>query len=354
MMMKNTFYSVLIAFALLSTAHAVENESKAQVNSSKQGTYNSNWGFYLGLGAGYSANGHKAPVEGVPSQAKILGSYLMDSADLLFDLGLGNTSHAYKTTNAKRPFEAGGAMAEFAIRSVFEGGWQAGLVLNDYFNQGKAFGSTHADAHFGGLQLLKEFNPTGDMALRVGGKLQTQLNNAGAPVNMAQVEVQIGFGANRSSTQNPAAVTQTVKAKKVETVDKKTSENATISIDSKKGSEEKIATFDVGADQLTAEDKAYLYKLGKSLKENTNQFSQLTIRGFADISGQEKMNQVLSEKRAQAVKNFFVQEVGLPASVIETKGEGEAPSATLISTDRRIEIDLHGVKDTQEIQNILR
>ncbi len=350
-MIKKSIFSMLIALALSPNLHAAENESRTQSTSPTVLVPNQNWGFYLGAGMGYSTNGHDAPVKGTPSHAKILGSYLMNSSDIIFDLGVGTTSHNYSSNNTQRENNAGGAMAEVAARSLFTGGWQAGVVLNDYINQGKAFGSTQRDAVFGGLQLLKEFNPTDSMALRAGGKAQMQLNNGGAPVSMAQLELHIGFGATRSANATTVAAAVPAQPKKTTAV---VDDGVTVSIEAKKGTDEKLATFEVGDDHLTDDDKEYLYELGKNLKENSNQFSQLTIRGFADISGEDAMNQELSEKRAQSVRNFFISEVGIPASLIQIKGEGKAPSQRLLSSDRRIEIDLHDVKDAQIVEKILK
>ena len=46
------------------------------------------------------------------------------------------------------------------------------------------------------------------------------------------------------------------------------------------------------------------------------------VVGHADIRGPKKYNQALSERRAEAAKNYLVSQ-GIPADKIETKSEGE-------------------------------
>ena len=55
----------------------------------------------------------------------------------------------------------------------------------------------------------------------------------------------------------------------------------------------------------------------KFLNENSQQ--KIEIRGHTDEVGQAKANQILSEKRANAIKQYLVNQ-GIEASRIQTKG----------------------------------
>lgn len=98
--------------------------------------------------------------------------------------------------------------------------------------------------------------------------------------------------------------------------------------------------FDVDKYDVRPEDKEVLKNLATVLKEmNVKNFE---IDGYTDSDGSDEHNQVLSEKRANSVKNFLVSQ-GVTAE-ITTKGYGE--SKPVVSNDtaegrqknRRVEI----------------
>lgn len=71
----------------------------------------------------------------------------------------------------------------------------------------------------------------------------------------------------------------------------------------------------------------------------------LTIKGYTDSTGSDKVNQVLSEQRAAAVKNQLVKN-GIPGAVVSTVGMGpsnpvaENKTATGRKQNRRVEIEV--------------
>jgi OOP family OmpA-OmpF porin len=79
---------------------------------------------------------------------------------------------------------------------------------------------------------------------------------------------------------------------------------------------------------------------------------QILVEGHTDSIGPRDYNQKLSEKRAQAVKNFLVTE-GLPANKIRAEGQGELqPVATNTTKEgraqnRRVTIEVIGSKTTK-------
>jgi OOP family OmpA-OmpF porin len=54
---------------------------------------------------------------------------------------------------------------------------------------------------------------------------------------------------------------------------------------------------------------------------------KLRIAGYASASGSEEYNQKLSERRANAVKDYLVNTGGIDGSRLETIGYGEANPA---------------------------
>lgn len=98
--------------------------------------------------------------------------------------------------------------------------------------------------------------------------------------------------------------------------------------------------FDVDKYDVRPEDKEVLKNLATVLKEmNVKNFE---IDGYTDSDGSDEYNQVLSEKRANSVKNFLVSQ-GVTAE-IRTKGYGESKPVASNDTaegkqkNRRVEI----------------
>jgi len=65
----------------------------------------------------------------------------------------------------------------------------------------------------------------------------------------------------------------------------------------------------------------FLNELASALKDNPEY--NVSIIGHTDNVGSEKSNQVLSEKRAEEVKNFLIKEL-VPIEKIMSKGMGES------------------------------
>jgi hypothetical protein len=74
---------------------------------------------------------------------------------------------------------------------------------------------------------------------------------------------------------------------------------------------------------LVASQKSTLTKAATTFKNNQqyDQQDKLMVVGHADVRGPKKYNEALSERRAEAAKNFLVSQ-GIPANSIETKAEG--------------------------------
>ena len=101
--------------------------------------------------------------------------------------------------------------------------------------------------------------------------------------------------------------------------------------------------FDTGRASLKTESVSVFVDIIKILNEYPN--AKFTVEGHTDSVGSEKLNQSLSEKRANSVRDFLVQE-GIGADRLTAIGYGEAkPIASNANRagrtqNRRVEINL--------------
>jgi hypothetical protein len=80
---------------------------------------------------------------------------------------------------------------------------------------------------------------------------------------------------------------------------------------------------------LVSSQKQTLTKAASTFKNNEQyaQQDKLMVVGHADIRGPKKFNKTLSERRAEAAKNYLVSQ-GVPADKIETRAEGKDSQLT--------------------------
>lgn len=95
---------------------------------------------------------------------------------------------------------------------------------------------------------------------------------------------------------------------------------------------------------LTQSDKQILDQIARVLKNNTS-WSSLRVIGNTDNIGTKEVNQAMSEKRANAVKNYLVSS-GIAASKITTVGNGQSKPIATNDTEqgrqqnRRVEFEI--------------
>ncbi len=101
--------------------------------------------------------------------------------------------------------------------------------------------------------------------------------------------------------------------------------------------------FDTGKSELKPIAKENLKQMAEIMKKYPE--NVLTVKGYTDSVGSAKLNQELSKKRAQAVKNILVADQ-LPESTITAEGKGEESpvadnkSAVGRQQNRRVEIEV--------------
>lgn len=95
-------------------------------------------------------------------------------------------------------------------------------------------------------------------------------------------------------------------------------------------------TFDTGSAELGSAAAAEVADLASALKARST--ARVSLRGFADPSGDAAANQALSERRVAAVRNALI-EGGVAANQITADASGETGSAAT-RDNRRVEITL--------------
>ena len=100
--------------------------------------------------------------------------------------------------------------------------------------------------------------------------------------------------------------------------------------------------FDIDKSDIRKSDEAELKRGIDFVKKYPG--SKVRVEGHTDSVGTDKYNQKLSERRAEAVKNYLVQEGAVDASKITSVGHGETRPVASNETkqgkaqDRRVEI----------------
>ena len=83
-----------------------------------------------------------------------------------------------------------------------------------------------------------------------------------------------------------------------------------------------LVTFQIGKSKLSNEAKANLSMLAEVIKTGDANMVY-TVTGYADAgTGSKSLNERLSKKRAEAVKDFLVKECGVNESQLEVDYKG--------------------------------
>jgi len=85
--------------------------------------------------------------------------------------------------------------------------------------------------------------------------------------------------------------------------------------------------FKFASAQLTPESSETLRNLGNALNHELADQKSFLIEGHTDAAGSVQINTVLSRRRAQAVKDYLVEEVGVSPARLQVMGKGSSDPA---------------------------
>ena len=104
------------------------------------------------------------------------------------------------------------------------------------------------------------------------------------------------------------------------------------------------ALFDHDKSVLKPEGQAALHELDESIKAKGASVVDIDVIGHTDSDGTEEYNQALSERRAEAVRDYMVSE-GVDGSIIDVSGQGESnpivSNATKEGRAQNRRVDIH-------------
>lgn len=354
--MKSILVFALIA---LSVSYSQAQEGTSGMTFGKEEAQVAPRGFlpFLGMGGGYTGYENTEAAEGTPSSIKLLGSWYLDSP-IVFDAGYGYNNQQFTSDLAEETARTEGAM-ELAMRWSSANRWQSGVVYNQYFNQGDAYGAYHADAQFAGLQVLKEFNMSPSWLARLGGRVQSLTNNTDGLIMQYLVDLQIGWNpsAYKTSVSSAEMETDTLVEEAMEpaaparpvAVQPAAIDELNYSAIAATGG---AITFGSARATVNSKDQQRLDKIAKVLSENPDLVERVEVRGYADATGSEQTNERISQQRAASVRNAL-QKSGLNDVDVVAVGKGATDSTGIKAQDRRAELVFIGVKDEEALRKAL-
>lgn len=164
-------------------------------------------------------------------------------------------------------------------------------------------------------------------------------------LNNFSVGVEYKFGGATPVVAPVPAPAPVVEEPKTEVVNKQVTLDAT-------------ALFGFNKTELSVAGKANVAKVADEIKSNNLQNVQIKVEGHTDRLGSESYNQKLSQARAQAVVDEFIND-GISKDNISAEGFGESTPVTgtscngvkgkqklidCLAPDRRVEVKFQGVK----------
>lgn len=364
--MKTIILTALLSVGLTAQANQ-DSATTSALEFSKEETQMAPRGVlpFIGLGGGYTGYETNGATEGTPSTIKLLGSWYLESPWVM-DLGYGvnNQQFSQSTGTSNETAITDGAL-EFAARWVSDNRWQFGVVGNQLYNQGENYTANQADAHFVGLQLLKEFNMSPSWLARLGVRAQALTNNTEQQVGMYMVDLQIGWnpGAYKPSVRSTAAAEPTVMEEVQEDItyqERVEPARPVAAVEAGSALKDVNMNMIAGAGSaiqfrssqyaISGADNRKLQQVAKVLNENPDLVERVEIHGYADATGTEEVNQRISQARADSVKNILERN---GFTNVEAVGKGATDSTGIRSQDRRAELVFVGVKDEEALKRAL-
>jgi len=100
--------------------------------------------------------------------------------------------------------------------------------------------------------------------------------------------------------------------------------------------------FDFNSALVTPQAEPSLIALGKSLQSAELKGQMFVLAGHTDATGSHEYNQLLSERRALAVKNYLISRYGVPDNQLAVIGYGpdklKYPDQPYAAQNRRVEV----------------
>jgi outer membrane protein OmpA-like peptidoglycan-associated protein len=100
--------------------------------------------------------------------------------------------------------------------------------------------------------------------------------------------------------------------------------------------------FEFNSDKLTTEALLTLKRLGEALKDPRLSEYRFRIAGHTDAKGSAEYNQILSQRRAEAARNYLVFQYDLEPDRLEAVGFGKSqlldPSKPEDGINRRVQV----------------
>jgi outer membrane protein OmpA-like peptidoglycan-associated protein len=101
-------------------------------------------------------------------------------------------------------------------------------------------------------------------------------------------------------------------------------------------------TFDFNSAVIGSKAVPQVTELGKALTSEDLKGRTFILAGFTDAKGSETYNQGLSERRADAVKQFLTEKYGIDAGNLVTVGYGlkqlKDPANPFAAENRRVQV----------------
>jgi outer membrane protein OmpA-like peptidoglycan-associated protein len=101
-------------------------------------------------------------------------------------------------------------------------------------------------------------------------------------------------------------------------------------------------TFGFDSAEITIEAEGQIRELGNALSDPALKGATIAINGHTDGKGSDAFNKRLSERRAQAIKTYLVDNFGLSASNLRAVGYGKSrlknTSDPFAAENRRVEV----------------
>ena len=364
--MKKFIITILLCTGVIANA-ADQSSTSSTLQFGREATEGAPHGVlpFIGAGGGYTGyDTNVQDVEGTPATIKLIGSWYLESP-WVFDVGYGVNNQQFTHSTAFNTSSTEGAL-ELAARFRTQNRWQLGVIGNHFFDQGKNYAASQADAQFAGLQVLKEFNMSPAWLARIGGRAMSETNNTGNVVMMYLVDLQIGWNptAYKTSVKSVAAEQQQPMKEEDFVAEEEVVAPARPVVQQKPApiltdvamasliSGEQSINFSTSRYALTNQDKNRLAQVAKALEDNKDLYERVEVRGYTDPSGSAAANDRLSQRRAQTVADLL-QRNGLDSSKVVAVGRGSEGSTGDMKADRRAELVFIGVKDEAALKEAL-